>query len=134
MTLLSLSDLFLDTNPYGSHTVASDAMYTSLPLLTLPSESFASRVGLSLLSLIGLDTELVTHSRKDLTDVLYKLLVKNVLLVEMQRRVGLSRGRCIFNSGRFTSRLEWIYQSLTEFFSHEHFHLFFDSSVSACSY
>lgn len=45
---LACVDLFLDSRPYGSHTVAADALYTHTPVLTLPGASFASRVPQSL--------------------------------------------------------------------------------------
>jgi predicted O-linked N-acetylglucosamine transferase (SPINDLY family) len=47
-------DLFLDTWPYGAHTTASDALWAGAPLLTLPGDTFASRVGLSLLATLDL--------------------------------------------------------------------------------
>jgi predicted O-linked N-acetylglucosamine transferase (SPINDLY family) len=54
-----LADLFLDTLPYGAHTTGSDALWAGLPLLTCRGETFAGRVGASLLDAIGLP-ELVT--------------------------------------------------------------------------
>ena len=57
---VSLADLFLDTFPYNAHTTASDSLRAEVPLLTLCSESFASRVGLSLLKTLKLD-ELITY-------------------------------------------------------------------------
>jgi len=50
----ALADLVLDTWPYGAHTTASDALRMGVPLLTLPGVSFASRVGASLLTALGL--------------------------------------------------------------------------------
>jgi predicted O-linked N-acetylglucosamine transferase (SPINDLY family) len=47
---LALADLFLDTFPYNSGTVASDALRMGLPLLTLAGESFVSRMATSLLT------------------------------------------------------------------------------------
>ena len=55
------ADLFLDTFPYNAHTTASDALWAGLPVLTRAGQSFASRVGASLLHAVGLP-ELVTHS------------------------------------------------------------------------
>lgn len=49
-----LAGLMLDTWPYGAHTTASDALRMGVPLLTLPGKSFASRVGASLLTSLGL--------------------------------------------------------------------------------
>lgn len=50
-----LADLFLDTFPYNGHSTAAEALRSSLPLLTLCGESFASRVAGSLLHHLGLD-------------------------------------------------------------------------------
>lgn len=50
----ALADLMLDTWPYGAHTTASDALRMGVPVLTLPGESFASRVGASLLTALDL--------------------------------------------------------------------------------
>jgi protein O-GlcNAc transferase len=57
----SLADLFLDTRYYTSHTTASDALWGGLPVLTCPSDSFASRVTASLLLAAGLP-ELIVPS------------------------------------------------------------------------
>jgi predicted O-linked N-acetylglucosamine transferase (SPINDLY family) len=49
-----LADLFLDTNPYGAHTTASDALWMGVPILTLVGRGFASRVCGSLALSAGL--------------------------------------------------------------------------------
>jgi predicted O-linked N-acetylglucosamine transferase (SPINDLY family) len=56
-----LADLFLDTRPYNSHTTASDALWSGVPLVTCPGGTFASRVAASLLRAAGLN-ELVVGS------------------------------------------------------------------------
>jgi predicted O-linked N-acetylglucosamine transferase (SPINDLY family) len=56
-----LADLFLDTYPYNAHTTAIDSLKAGVPVLTLPGESFASRVAASLLKTIGLP-ELIASS------------------------------------------------------------------------
>ena len=48
------ADLMLDTLYYNGHTTAVDALWAGLPVLTCPGETFASRVGASLLSAVGL--------------------------------------------------------------------------------
>lgn len=60
----ALIDLMLDTWPYGAHTTASDALRMGVPILSLPGKSFASRVGASLLTALGLP-ELIATSETD---------------------------------------------------------------------
>ncbi len=48
------ADLFLDTTPYNAHTTASDALWAGCPVLTLPGDTFASRVAGSLNHHLGL--------------------------------------------------------------------------------
>lgn len=59
-----VADLFLDTLPYNAHTTASDALWAGLPVLTCMGQSFASRVGASLLHAVGLP-EMVTQTQAD---------------------------------------------------------------------
>ena len=55
MARLAAADIALDTFPYGSHTNAVDALWAGVPLITTRGETFASRVGASLLHTAGLD-------------------------------------------------------------------------------
>jgi len=48
------ADLFLDTLPYNAGATASDALWVGLPVLTCMGETFAGRVGASLLTAVGL--------------------------------------------------------------------------------
>jgi len=57
-------DLFLDTFPYNAGTTASDSLRMGLPVLTLKGDSFANRMGASLLSAVSLP-ELITNSQED---------------------------------------------------------------------
>src|SRR5674476_988124 len=56
-----LADLFLDTLPYNAHTIASDALWAGLPILTCLGAAFAGRVAASLLQAIGIP-ELITSN------------------------------------------------------------------------
>jgi len=47
-------DLFLDTEHYNAHTVASDALWAGCPVLTRPGETFATRVAGSLNHHLGM--------------------------------------------------------------------------------
>eukprot|EP00168_Porphyra_purpurea_P010670 TRINITY_DN2658_c0_g1_i3.p1 TRINITY_DN2658_c0_g1~~TRINITY_DN2658_c0_g1_i3.p1 ORF type:complete len:500 (-),score=113.61 TRINITY_DN2658_c0_g1_i3:113-1555(-) len=57
----ALGDLFLDTPVCNAHTTATDALWSGVPLLTLPGVSQASRVAASILTAAGVP-ELVAHS------------------------------------------------------------------------
>lgn len=46
---ISHADLILDTLPYNAHTTCSDALRAGVPVITLPGETFAGRVGASIL-------------------------------------------------------------------------------------
>jgi len=58
---LTLADLLLDTPVFNAHTTASDALWTGVPVLTCPGETFQSRVAASLVIAVGLE-ELVVDS------------------------------------------------------------------------
>lgn len=45
---LQCADLFLDTWPCNAHTTASDALWSGVPVITVPGQTFASRVAASL--------------------------------------------------------------------------------------
>lgn len=66
-------DVFLDTLPYGAHTTASDALWMGCPVVTQLGDSFAGRVGASLLRAVGLG-ELVTANAGEYEAVALDLL------------------------------------------------------------
>jgi len=54
-----LADLFLDILPCNAHTTASDALWAGLPVLTRLGDTFAGRVGASVLAAVGLPEMIV---------------------------------------------------------------------------
>ena len=58
-------DLFIDTFPYSSHGTAADALYAGVPVVTLPGESMASRVGTSLSLAAGAGPTLIARNLAD---------------------------------------------------------------------
>ncbi len=67
LSAYSLADLFLDTNPYNAHATALDALRGGLPVLTMAGDSFASRVGKSILYSKNIN-ELIAKNDKDYID------------------------------------------------------------------
>jgi len=66
------ADVFLDTWPCNAGTTASEALWCGLPVLTLPGESFASRMGASLLNAIGVP-ELIADSIEQYEELAVRL-------------------------------------------------------------
>jgi predicted O-linked N-acetylglucosamine transferase (SPINDLY family) len=109
-----LADLFLDTFPCNAHTTASDALWTGVPVLTWAGESFAGRVGASLLNAVGL-SELITTSEADYEE----LAVELALLPQRLRGLNekLARNRLttpLFDTVVFTRHLEAAYVAMLE--------------------
>jgi predicted O-linked N-acetylglucosamine transferase (SPINDLY family) len=61
---VACADLALDTLPYGAHTTGVDALWAGVPMLTCRGDTFAGRVGASLLLAAGLP-ELVANTLDD---------------------------------------------------------------------
>jgi len=120
---LAVADLFLDTPHYGAHTTASDAMFGTLPVLTLPRETVASRVAASLNTAVSLSL-LNTYSAKEYVDVAVRLFHSPSALAYVRRRILGSLGNEIFNSERFAGHLEHAYEAVYDLYpSFKHVYL-----------
>eukprot|EP00605_Chrysophyceae_sp_TOSAG23-4_P000996 GSChrysophyteH1.ASY1.ANO1.1097.1 assembled CDS len=140
MDLLRVSNLYLDTRIYGSHTVASDAMYQGLPVLTIPGSTFASRVSASLNTAMKTE-ELITHSERSWLASASRILrnqKQSNLQQALRKKVGnnarSSDHSQLFNSKAFAYNLERTYQSMYELGRMSkggsmEYHLFFESSL-----
>jgi predicted O-linked N-acetylglucosamine transferase (SPINDLY family) len=109
--LLQLADLFLDTLPYNAHTTAADALWAGVPLLTCRGQSFAGRVGASLLNTAGLP-DLVCSSLEDYRATALRLAAEPVELRAMRRRVSLARDSGAFDAQRYARNLEALYDAM----------------------
>ena len=106
---LGLADLFLDTFPCNAHTTASDALRSSLPIITIKGNSFASRVASSLLSSVGLE-ELITNSGKEYLELAVKIAEnKNFYKKTKDKLKKNIIDMPLFNSKLFTKKLETAY-------------------------
>lgn len=104
----ALADLVLDTWPYGAHTTASDALRMGVPVLTLPGKSFASRVGASLLTAIGMP-ELIAVSKADYVAKAVALASDSTLKTRVAKAVGAST---LYDPVAFARSLEGAYADL----------------------
>lgn len=107
-----VADLFLDTLPYNAHTTASDALWMGCPVVTLPGETFASRVGMSLLNAIGMP-ELITTSAEAYQKLAVELATDSEKLNQSRQKIAENRQKCaLFNTSGFTRAFEDALQTL----------------------
>jgi predicted O-linked N-acetylglucosamine transferase (SPINDLY family) len=107
-----LADLFLDTFPYGAHTTANDALFMSVPVLTLTGQSFASRVCGSLLRAAGVP-ELICTSGEQFTHRAIELASDPAQLRSLRQRLRETRDSCVlFDTPGLVRRLESLYQQM----------------------
>lgn len=81
-----LADIFLDTFPYNAHTTASEALWVGMPLVTIAGETFASRVGASLLTAVELP-ELIASNLIEYEDLIISLAKSPQKLKEMRQNL-----------------------------------------------
>jgi len=106
------ADLFLDTLPYNAHTTASDALWAGLPMVTCLGETFAGRVGASLLKAVGLP-ELVTNSLEEYEALALRLAGDPALVRSIREKLLRNRATYpLFDTARFTRRLEAVYTAM----------------------
>jgi len=108
-----LADLSLDTLPFNAHTTASDALWCGVPHLTCAGQSFAGRVGASLLHAAGLP-ELIASSPAEYEALAITLATQTERLRELRDRLGHGRTTALFNTAQFTRRMEDVYTRMVE--------------------
>jgi predicted O-linked N-acetylglucosamine transferase (SPINDLY family) len=111
---LKLADLSLDALPYNAHATSCDALLLGLPVLTIMGDTFAGRVGASLLHAIGLP-ELVTHSLAEYEALALKLAREPTALAAIRTKLARNRETYpLFDTARFTRHLEAAYVTMWE--------------------
>jgi len=109
---MQLADLALDPFPYNSHSTGVDTLWAGVPMVTLRGNSFAGRVGESLLHATGL-SELVAASIDDYAAMALALYADRVRLAKL--RGYLADGRMsspLFNMRSFAMDMEAIYRQM----------------------
>ena len=88
----TLADLFLDTFNVNAHTTASDALWAGLPVVTLPGQQFAARVGASLVCAAGLP-QLVASDRDDYFSIAKRFACDAKLLSAVRQQLRDKRSK-----------------------------------------
>jgi len=112
LSRFTLIDLYLDTFPYSSGTVASDALFSGCPLLTLSGKTMVSRMAGSILQHVGLP-ELIAYSPAGYIEKAIKYGVNPNLLCNL--RAGLTEKKnkkSMLNTTIQTKELEDLFDSM----------------------
>lgn len=107
-----LADLFVDTTPYNAHATGCDALFSGLPVLTCLGNSFAGRVGASMLHAVGL-AELVVADLQAYEVLALRLASDRDRLAAIRRRLQDSHAaHPLFDTNRTRRHLECAYSTM----------------------
>jgi predicted O-linked N-acetylglucosamine transferase (SPINDLY family) len=111
---LQLADVALDTFYFGAHTTAVDALWAGLPFVTCPGQTFASRVGASVLGAMGLP-ELIAADRDAYEALAVRLAEHPDERAELRRRLAENRAtQPLFDTRRFARHFERAFHMMHE--------------------
>src|SRR5262249_10466545 len=109
---LACADLVIDTLPYNAHTTASDALWAGVPVVTCIGETFAARVGASLLHSVGLP-ELITNDLDAYEALALRLATDREYMASIRRKLDASRATCaLFDTDDFRRHMEAAYETM----------------------
>jgi len=108
---LARADLFLDTFTVNAHTSASDALWAGVPVLTCPGETFAARVGASLVAAAGLP-QLACPSIEAYENTAVRLAQAPAELRGMRRTLAARERLPLFDTPRFVRDLESAFDTM----------------------
>ena len=112
LSLYNCVDIGLDTFPYNGTTTTCEALWMGVPVIVLAGKTHASRVGVSLLSNIGL-TEHIAETRQEYRTIAVGLARNMDKLQEMRKKLrDTIAGSPLTNAARFTSILEKGYREI----------------------
>ena len=111
-------DLFIDTFPYSSHGTAADALYAGVPVVTLPGESMASRVGTSLSLAAGAGPTLIARNLADYRAVAHAAAARGRAQLERLRGSESVLASPAFDSRRWAASYVQSLKMLWDSFAH----------------
>lgn len=105
-----LADLFLDTRWHNAHTMAADALWQGLPVLTCAGEHWSSRLAASLLTAADLP-ELITHSLEEYESKAVALASRPSELAKLKTELAITRdSSALFSPRKTVCSLEQAYR------------------------
>jgi predicted O-linked N-acetylglucosamine transferase (SPINDLY family) len=114
LTRIALADLGLDPFPYNSHSTGIDTLWAGVPLLALRGQTFAGRVGASMLLAAGLDS-LVAETPEQYREIALDLYRDRQRLDALRKHLDQAKQSApLFDMARFTRSLEDVYARMWE--------------------
>jgi protein O-GlcNAc transferase len=105
-------DIALDTFPYNGTTTTCEALWMGVPVVTLAGKSHVSRVGVSLLTHVGLPN-LIAHSPAELINIATTLAVDRSALRETRATLREKmRASSLLDARRLMSQLQSAYRRI----------------------
>jgi len=113
-------DIALDTLPYNGTTTTCEALWMGVPVITLAGNTHASRVGVSLLSNIGLK-EHVARTPEEYVEIAVALARNAKRLQSLRERLrDMMAQSSLTNAKQFILDLENCYRSMWESWCKSH--------------
>jgi protein O-GlcNAc transferase len=110
LSLYNMIDIGLDTFPYNGTTTTCEALWMGIPVITLAGNAHVSRVGMSLLSTVGLP-EFVARTSDEFVDIAVNLAADLNKLNSLRERLrGMMQSSPLMNAKEFTVNLETCYR------------------------
>jgi predicted O-linked N-acetylglucosamine transferase (SPINDLY family) len=112
LELYNSIDIALDTFPYNGTTTTCEALWMGVPVIILKGEAHMSRVGVSLLTNMGME-EFITETPHDYVEKAMSLAKnpKNLSRLRQRQRNAMSRSP-LMDGHNFTRNLERAYQKM----------------------
>jgi predicted O-linked N-acetylglucosamine transferase (SPINDLY family) len=105
-------DIALDTFPYNGTTTTCEALWMGVPVITLAGNTHAGRVGVSLLSIVGLEN-LIAPTPNDYLALAVALAQDTARLTGLRSTLRERLAQSSLCDGRkFTAEIERVYRSI----------------------
>jgi protein O-GlcNAc transferase len=107
-------DIALDSYPFNGGTTTCEALWMGVPVITLVGETHTARMGLSLLSTLGL-SELIAYTPKEYVELAIKLANEKAYLQSLRKSLREKMQTSPLMDGpRYTHHLESAYRKMWE--------------------
>ena len=105
-------DIVLDPFPYNGGTISSEALYMNTPFITLAGTNYVSRVGVSLLSTLGLE-KYIANTREEYVDKVEELANNTDELKDLHKNLrNKMLATDLADSVSFTNHMEEAYKNM----------------------